>query len=271
MGRYVVIVAALLVFILLDSTESRGTRRRKPLPAWATKIHRKGTCASYNVCGKNEHGFVPCPANIEFQPIEDSAASLMKKHCPSLWHKAKRSRKACCTKIELDDVLSSANEWKEYLLGCPACWKSFVDFWCMMVCSPDQSTFTDVKAVKELKRGDENPLRNLWQTGISEMNVHVDNDVKSALYRSCKDVKFRGRKAMRKFSNAKNGDQFLAAIGNSVDKGGKLAFQINFPTRAPRNITPLKMSVLNCWDGGAKCKCSDCPASCPSESLLYAS
>lgn len=76
------------------------------LPAWTTAIRKEGYCATYSLCGQTEAGKVPCPANIEAQPITDEVAHTMSWFCPVAWEHVKENGLTCCNGIELESTLA---------------------------------------------------------------------------------------------------------------------------------------------------------------------
>ncbi len=65
-----------------------------------------------------------------------------------------------------------------FIVGCPACQHNFVQFWCVLVCSPDQATFTDVTSVQSAF--DNNA------TVVKEVAVWTSDKFMASLYDSCK-------------------------------------------------------------------------------------
>ncbi len=65
-------------------------------------------------------------------------------------------------------------------MGCPACNHNFHHFFCLLTCSPDQATFTNVTA---LQRAHDNNA-----SVVAEVDVLVRRELGQALFDSCKDV-----------------------------------------------------------------------------------
>jgi hypothetical protein len=65
-----------------------------------------------------------------------------------------------------------------FIVGCPACQHNFVHLWCLLTCSPDQATFTNVTDVQAA--ADTNA------TVVKEVAVWLDDGLSRSLYDSCK-------------------------------------------------------------------------------------
>jgi Niemann-Pick C1 protein len=67
-----------------------------------------------------------------------------------------------------------------FLVGCPACLRNFLNLFCEMSCSPNQSLFINVTSVKQV---------NNTMT-VNGIDYYVTSTYGEELYNSCKDVKF---------------------------------------------------------------------------------
>ncbi|THG12789.1 hypothetical protein TEA_021783 [Camellia sinensis var. sinensis] len=67
-----------------------------------------------------------------------------------------------------------------FLVGCPACLRNFLNLFCELSCSPNQSLFINVTSISKVKG-------NLTVDGI---DFFVTDTFGEGLYNSCKDVKF---------------------------------------------------------------------------------
>jgi len=65
-----------------------------------------------------------------------------------------------------------------FIIGCPACQHNFVHLWCVLTCSPDQATFTNVTSVQ--LAADNNA------TAVQEVDIWVDEGFSGGLFNSCK-------------------------------------------------------------------------------------
>jgi len=145
--------------------------------------------------------------------------------------------------------------------SCPACKENFFNLFCTFTCSPDQSLFINVTATEKNRAGNDTvvELDNIWGTKYQ-----------SGFYDSCKDVKFGAAngKAMTFIGGgADNYTKFLKFLGDKKVLGSP--FQINFPEEPRYNDwegmepVPQKPKKCNDDDPEFRCRCVDCPASCP--------
>lgn len=251
MAHMAVVLLLASCILLLTGSEA--------LPAWGTKVRKQDYCAVYGVCGTNKYGPVPCPANIEAQPVYDELSPMLAAECPALFEQVeKRGNKTCCNLIELNVTMKFLDTFYSDLKSCPTCFENLKSFWCTMACSPDQSIFQIVTAVQELlpDRMDQ----NLWQTGIAALDVWLDPSAPEELYTSCKDVRVGDGTAMALFGNAENATEMLNTMGRSGFNGGTVPFQLNFKLEKPAHFEAGKVPLSPCE---ASCSCSDCPAACP--------
>ncbi|GLI64747.1 hypothetical protein VaNZ11_008114, partial [Volvox africanus] len=235
-----------------------------PTPAdWRTLDHSRGRCAMYGTCGHRRDGDpLACATNTIASPPSDALASRLQTVCPSLWaDRGGLAGQYCCTPDQVDRIKTDTQKALPFILGCPACRHNFVQLWCLLMCSPDQATFTNVTAVQVAP-----------DTGAANAVADVDYWLTTVygneLYDSCKDVKFGAANvpAMSFIGGgARNGQEWLEFLGTCKDKrmpplGSPI--QINF---RPENCTlpglvPMREKVISCGDNGLRCSCSDCPA-----------
>jgi Niemann-Pick C1 protein len=135
------------------------------------------------ICGHRPDGDVlNCPDNGAAAPLPPPAAQKLFSLCPQLHTEVGTDGTYCCTEEQVDVLERQIQVASIFLLGCPACDHNFKQFFCLMTCSPDQSTFTNVTA-----------LQIAADTGsqtVEEASVFVDPSLGKALYDSCKDVVF---------------------------------------------------------------------------------
>ncbi|KAJ9512510.1 hypothetical protein QJQ45_018993, partial [Haematococcus lacustris] len=254
---------------------------------WHTSTHAPGVCAMRDVCGKRKDGDpLNCPANVPAVPATAELAAAMQTTCPALWAQQGGAQGSyCCTAAQVvniglsvsgrllgvvalalapaDPDLAPLQTQKviPFVVGCPACLHNFVHLWCALTCSPDQSSWAEVVAVQQA--ADTNA------TVVSEINYWVAPSFGSALYDSCKDVKF-GAANIPAMSFIGGGaldyQQWLDFLGTVKDKRFPpigSPFQINF---LPANSTPPGLtaladpSLVTCGDNAFRCSCSDCPS-----------
>ncbi|OAE25593.1 hypothetical protein AXG93_2982s1140 [Marchantia polymorpha subsp. ruderalis] len=141
-----------------------------------------------------------------------------------------------------------------FLVGCPACLRNFLDLYCELSCSPDQSLFVDVISTS----------REHGRELVDGIDFYITEEYGTQLFDSCKDVKFAAMntRAMDFIgAGAKNYTDWLSFMGHragSYEAGSP--YQINYKTNAVGDIRPLNTSVTPCWDSSLSCSCGDCPS-----------
>jgi Niemann-Pick C1 protein len=129
----------------------------------------------YDICGHRSDGKVlNCPyASPSIQPDELFSAKIQSL-CPTI------SGNVCCTETQFDTLRSQVQQAVPFLVGCPACLRNFLNLFCELSCSPNQSLFINVTSVAEVSG-------NLTVDGI---DYHITDTFGEGLYESCKEVKF---------------------------------------------------------------------------------
>eukprot|EP00883_Tetradesmus_obliquus_P007421 jgi/Sobl393_1/18043/SZX70998.1 len=245
------------------SPEPPAPSPEPPSPdTWLTKKHEPGYCAMYGICGRRKDGDVlNCANNTQAQSASDELARKLQATCPTLWAEAGGAAgRYCCTAEQIDKLSGDTGKVAPFTVGCPACLHNFVQLWCFLSCSSDQSTFTNVTQVQ--LAADNNA------TAVKEIDVWASDEFTNSLYDSCKDVKFGAANlpAMNFIGGgAKNGQQWLEFLGEVKDKRVPPVgspFQQNFnPTgnNTPPGITPAVGKMASCGDPLFLCSCADCP------------
>ncbi|KAF8057679.1 NPC1 [Scenedesmus sp. PABB004] len=235
---------------------------------WLTLNHAPGFCAMYGVCGRRKDGdLLNCANNTEAQPPSDELAGKLKTTCPSLWaSNGGADGRYCCTAQQLDKLATDTGKVAPFTVGCPACLHNFIHLWCVLSCSPDQASFTNVTAVQAA--ADNNA------TAVAEVSVWTAPAFTDSLYASCKDVKYGAANlpAMKFIGGgAANGQEWLEFLGEVKDRrvppvGSPFQQDFNPPgaggnrSAAPPGIAPATGSFVSCGDPLFMCSCADCPA-----------
>ncbi|KAJ9652473.1 niemann-Pick type C- protein 1, partial [Neophaeococcomyces mojaviensis] len=225
----------------------------------ATWKHEAGRCAVRGQCEAN--GFFgpgrPCADNGLAAPPSDSLREEIVQLCGAKW----QDTDVCCVDEQVAALKKNLARAQGIIESCPACKENFFNLFCTFTCSPDQSLFINVTATEKNRAGNDTvvELDNVWGTKYQ-----------SGFYDSCKDVKFgaaNGRAMTFIGGGAKNYTQFLKFLGDKKALGSP--FQINF-LEEPRNEdwedmepVPQKAKACNDDDPEFRCRCVDCPASCP--------
>lgn len=217
----------------------------------------------YDICGHRPDGDVlNCPSNTEAQPIlDDTAFQKLSAVCPQLAAELGDGGHVCCSGAQLDQLQTQIQTATAFLVGCPACVHNFKHFFCVLTCSPDQSTFTNVTNVQ--LTADTNV------TAVSEVDIYISSTFGTALYDSCKDVVFGAtnqRAMMYVGGGAKDYQEWIDFLGLIKDKRFPPVgspFQMNFPVEGdtPEEMVSLKAEIPSCGESGSplKCSCGDCP------------
>lgn len=237
-----------------------------------THSHLSGQCAMRGVCGKRRDGdSLNCPDNGPASPPDDELSTLLQTTCPSLWaQKQGPLGTYCCTSDQVRDIADSTQKVAPFVVGCPACYRNFIDFWCLISCSSDQASFSNVTAVGQAFSNN--------VTVVTEIAYWVDEPFGEMLFDSCKDVKF-GAANLPAMSfiggGASNYTEWLEFLGLVKDKRpipiGSPFQQNFFRSNQPHDGRPddftgsLDGSLVTCGDNALRCSCSDCPESsgCP--------
>ena len=109
------------------------------------------------------------------------------------------------------------------LARCPSCWKNFLNFWCQMTCSPDQSLFTS--AAKTSFAGN--------KEYITELDYAVNLSFADGMYNSCKNV-----------SNPTTGSKALDIICGNWEGGCSAKNWLKFLTdKNVNSMVPFQINI----------------------------
>ncbi|KAK4390055.1 NPC intracellular cholesterol transporter 1, partial [Sesamum angolense] len=144
-----------------------------------------------------------------------------------------------------------------FLVGCPACLRNFLNLFCELTCSPNQSQFINVTSIAKVGN-------NLTVDGIE---FYITDTFGEGMFESCKDVKF-GTMNTRAIefigAGAKNFREWYEFIGRRAGLGVPGSpYAINFLPSAPESsgMIPMNVSTYSCGDTSLGCSCGDCPSS----------
>ncbi|KAH7511464.1 hypothetical protein JRO89_XSUnG0200700 [Xanthoceras sorbifolium] len=206
----------------------------------------------YDICGENSEGQVlNCPYGSPSVKPDELLSAKIQSLCPSI------SGNVCCTERQFETLRTQVQQAIPFLVGCPACLRNFLNLFCELSCSPNQSLFINVTAISEVNG-------NLTVDGI---DYYVSNNFGEELYNSCKDVKF-GTMNTRAIdfigAGAKNFEEWFAFIGQKAAPGMPGSpYTINFKLNIPESsgMELMNVSVYSCGDTSLGCSCGDCPLS----------
>ncbi|XP_019173720.1 PREDICTED: Niemann-Pick C1 protein [Ipomoea nil] len=213
--------------------------------------HSEGYCAMYDICGKRSDGKVlNCPFGSPSVKPDELLSSKIQSLCPTI------TGNICCTEAQFDILRSQVQQAIPFLVGCPACLRNFLNLFCELSCSPNQSQFINVTSVSKVQN-------NLTVDGI---DFFITDAFGEGLYESCKEVKF-GTMNTRAIdfigAGAKNFREWYAFIGRRAALGMPGSpYAINFTSTAPDSsgMKTMNVSTYSCGDTSLGCSCGDCPS-----------
>lgn len=214
--------------------------------------HSKNFCAMYDICGERSDGKVlNCPYSHPAEKPDDLFSAKIQSLCPTL------SGNVCCTEAQFDTLRQQVQQAVTFLVGCPACLRNFLDLFCELSCSPDQSLFINVTSTTELNG-------NLTVDGI---DYFISETFGEGLYSSCKDVKFgtMNTRAMDFIgAGAQNFKEWFSFLGQRAEPGSlgspyAIDFRLSTPDSSEMEL--MNVSSYTCSDTLLGCSCGDCPSS----------
>ncbi|KAH9693851.1 SSD domain-containing protein [Citrus sinensis] len=219
--------------------------------------HVEEFCAMYDICGaRSDRKVLNCPYNIPSVKPDDLLSSKVQSLCPTI------TGNVCCTEDQFDTLRTQVQQAIPFLVGCPACLRNFLNLFCELTCSPNQSLFINVTSVSKVSN-------NLTVDGI---DYYITDTFGQGLYESCKDVKF-GTMNTRALDFIGGGAQnfkgklmldWFAFIGRraAANLPGS-PYTIKFWPSAPElsGMIPMNVSAYSCADGSLGCSCGDCTSS----------
>ncbi|KAH9694350.1 SSD domain-containing protein [Citrus sinensis] len=218
----------------------------------SSERHSKEYCAMYDICGERSDGKVlNCPYGSPSVKPDELFSAKIESLCPSI------SGNVCCTETQFETLRAQVQQAIPFLVGCPACLRNFLNLFCELSCSPNQSQFINVTSVSEVNG-------NLTVDGI---DYYVTSTFGEELYNSCKDVKF-GTMNTRAIdfigAGAKSFKEWFAFIGQKAPPGFPGSpYAINFKLSIPESsgLELMNVSTYSCGDTSLGCSCGDCPLS----------
>ncbi|KAL6652221.1 hypothetical protein ACP70R_011146 [Stipagrostis hirtigluma subsp. patula] len=227
----------------ISAQQSNGTSRVVPA---------EGYCSMYGICAQRSDGKVLNCANATKAVKPDTLFSTrIQSLCPTI------TGDVCCTVDQFDTLHQQVQQAVPFLVGCPACLRNFLNLFCEMSCSPNQSLFINVTSVKQI---------NNTMT-VDGIDYYVTTNYGEELYSSCKDVKFGtlNTRAMDFLGGgAKTYKDWLAFLGRQAkpnEPGSPyfITFRSDFSDSS--GVKPLNSTIYSCGDPSLGCSCGDCPSS----------
>lgn len=214
--------------------------------------HANDYCAMYDICGERSDGKVlNCPYSTPSVKPDDFFSAKIQSLCPTI------TGNVCCTEAQFDTLRSQVQQAIPLLVGCPACLRNFLNLFCELSCSPNQSLFINVTSTSEVSG-------NLTVDGIE---YYATDTFGEGLYNSCKEVKF-GTMNTRAIEfvagGAKNLKELFAFIGSKAPlgfPGSPYAIDFKLTVPASSEMKLMNVSAYSCGDTLLGCSCGDCPLS----------
>ncbi|CAN7137118.1 unnamed protein product [Brassica rapa subsp. narinosa] len=236
-----------------------------------------GYCAMYDICGARSDGKVlNCPFNIPAVKPDDLLSSKIQSLCPTI------AGDVCCTETQFDTLRSQVQQAIPFIVGCPACLRNFLNLFCELTCSPDQSLFINVTSTTKVYKiifftqtliclEQHHQLAYVQvqiknNSTVDGIEYYITDSFGEGLYESCKNVKF-GSSNSRALdflgAGAKNFKEWFAFIGQKagVNLPGS-PYGIKFSPSPPVSslMKPMNVSTYSCSDDTLGCSCGDCPS-----------
>eukprot|EP00257_Ricinus_communis_P008945 XP_002527152.2 NPC intracellular cholesterol transporter 1 isoform X1 [Ricinus communis] len=215
-------------------------------------LHSEEYCAMYDICGERSDGKVlNCPYGTPSVKPDELLSAKIQSLCPTI------RGNVCCTEAQFDTLRGQVQQAIPFLVGCPACLRNFLNLFCELSCSPNQSLFINVTSTSEV----------CGNSTVDGIDYYLSDNFAQGLYNSCKDVKF-GTMNTRALdfvgAGAKNFEEWLVFIGQKTPPGiPGSPYAINFKSSIP-DLSEMKLmnvSAYSCGDTLLGCSCGDCPVS----------
>ncbi|KAL5778365.1 hypothetical protein ACOSP7_011291 [Xanthoceras sorbifolium] len=221
-------------------------------PSNAGVKHSEEYCAMYDICGaRSDRKVLNCPYGSPAVKPDALLSSKIQSLCPTI------TGNVCCTEAQFSTLRTQVQQAIPFLVGCPACLRNFLNLFCELTCSPNQSLFINVTSISKVNN-------NMTVNGI---DYYITDTFGEGLYESCKDVKF-GTMNTRAVdfigAGAQNFKDWFAFIGRRAPPNVPGSpFAINFLSRAPESsgMKPMNVSTYSCADVSLGCSCGDCTSS----------
>ncbi|KNE62121.1 hypothetical protein AMAG_07367 [Allomyces macrogynus ATCC 38327] len=227
-----------------------------PPPPASRPRDGRGRCAMYGQCGKRS--FLAPPLNCAVDMSAKDPNAKLRTHLVQLCGERYAQGPVCCDAAQVDTLEASIQIANRFVQPCPACWENLKTFWCDFSCSPDQASFVNVTATEKFPAG----------TAATAVEYHVAPKFSTALFDSCKDIKFGGdNRFVMDFvgGGAKTPQEFLDFMGAPKPEVGGSPFPIKFPVQSTLDFRPHNPPSVPCnsTDTALRCSCMDCAAVCP--------
>ncbi|KAK1326792.1 hypothetical protein QJS10_CPA01g00258 [Acorus calamus] len=239
-------------FISLADAQASGSQTPGVFGALSGDKHAPEYCAMYGICAQRSDGKVlNCPSGSPSVKPDDLLSAKIQSLCPTI------TGNVCCNADQFDTLRGQVQQAIPFLVGCPACLRNFLNLFCELSCSPNQSLFINVTSVAKVNN-------TLTVDGIDFL---VTDTYGEELYNSCKEVKFgtMNTRAMAFIgAGAQNYKEWFSFIGRQADldePGSPYEIRFRSNILESSGMEPMNVSVYSCGDTSLGCSCGDCPSS----------
>uniref|UniRef100_A0A453CMN3 SSD domain-containing protein n=1 Tax=Aegilops tauschii subsp. strangulata TaxID=200361 RepID=A0A453CMN3_AEGTS len=234
-----------IVFLVHPTSAQQSNGAPRVVPA-------EGYCSMYGICANRSDGKVLNCVNATKAVKPDTLFSTrIQSLCPTI------TGDVCCTVDQFDTLHQQVQQAVPFLVGCPACLRNFLNLFCEMSCSPNQSLFINVTSAKQVD--------NI--TTVDGIDYYITSNYGEELYNSCKEVKFGtlNTRAMDFLGGgAKTYKEWFAFLGrqaNPNEPGSPYLITYRPDLSDSSGVKPLNTTVYSCGDPSLGCSCGDCPSS----------
>ncbi|KAM3388797.1 hypothetical protein ACQJBY_011126 [Aegilops geniculata] len=234
-----------IVFLVHPTSAQQSNGAPRVVPA-------EGYCSMYGICANRSDGKVLNCVNATKAVKPDTLFSTrIQSLCPTI------TGDVCCTVDQFDTLHQQVQQAVPFLVGCPACLRNFLNLFCEMSCSPNQSLFINVTSEKQ--------VNNI--TTVDGIDYYITSNYGEELYNSCKEVKFGtlNTRAMDFLGGgAKTYKEWFAFLGrqaNPNEPGSPYLITYRPDLSDSSGVKPLNTTVYSCGDPSLGCSCGDCPSS----------
>ncbi|VAH50462.1 unnamed protein product [Triticum turgidum subsp. durum] len=234
-----------IVFLVHPTSAQQSNGAPRVVPA-------EGYCSMYGICANRSDGKVLNCVNATKAVKPDTLFSTrIQSLCPTI------TGDVCCTVDQFDTLHQQVQQAVPFLVGCPACLRNFLNLFCEMSCSPNQSLFINVTSAKQVK--------NI--TTVDGIDYYITSNYGEELYNSCKEVKFGtlNTRAMDFLGGgAKTYKEWFAFLGrqaNPNEPGSPYLITYRPDLSDSSGVKPLNTTIYSCGDPSLGCSCGDCPSS----------
>ncbi|KAH7664268.1 Protein patched/dispatched protein [Dioscorea alata] len=246
------LLQAIVLTSPISAVEPHSHPPRMLATATSEKKYAPGYCSMYGICGQRSDGKVlNCPNNTQSVKPDALLSSKIQNLCPTI------TGNICCSQEQFDTLRSQVQQAVPLLVGCPACLRNFLNLFCELSCSPDQSLFINVTSVSKVNNS----------LAVDGIDFYATSTYGEELFNSCKDVKFGtlNTRAMDFVGGgAQNYEDWFAFLGrraNLNEAGSPYAITFRPNISDSSGMKPMNSTVYSCGDPSLGCSCGDCSSS----------